>query len=108
VTEKREGKEESVDPIKKRLDALIRLLVEINKPKGKEKFNEAVAARLLRSVDLTPTEIAKILGKKSRTEIAPYLYSKTQPKAKGKRGGIQERKPVNQITNANPENPTKR
>ena len=60
----------------KRLDALIRLFIEMNKPKGKEKFNEATAARLLRSVGLKPTEIARILGKKSVTDIAPYLYSR--------------------------------
>jgi len=48
----------------------------MNKPKSKEKFNEAVAARILKSVDLTPTEIARILGKKSATDVAPYLYPK--------------------------------
>lgn len=93
----------SADPITKRLDALIRLLVEMNKPKGKEEFNEAVAARLLKSVDLTPTEIAKILGKKSRTDIAHYLYDKiTQPKTKEKQSNVQE-KPINEIANENPE-----
>lgn len=65
----------------KRLDALIRLFVEMNKPKTKEKFTEGVAARLLKSVDLSPTEIAKILGKKSRTEISQYLYEKKNPSA---------------------------
>jgi hypothetical protein len=93
----------SADAITKRLDALIRLFVEMNKPKGREEFNEAVAARLLKSVDLTPTEIAKILGKKSRTDITHYLYDKkTQPKAKDKQSNVQQ-KPINQITNANPE-----
>ncbi|MBO3758059.1 MAG: hypothetical protein JTT14_03015, partial [Candidatus Brockarchaeota archaeon] len=62
--------------IVKRLDALIRLFIEMNKPKGKEKFSEATAARILRSIGLKPTEIARILGKKSVTAIAPYLYSK--------------------------------
>jgi hypothetical protein len=72
------------DAIIKRLDALIRLFIEMNKPSGKENFNEGDAARLLKSVDLTPTEIAKILGKKSRTDIAPYLYQK-KPKNKSKK-----------------------
>jgi len=48
----------------------------MNKPEAKEKFTETVAVRILRSVELTPTEIAKILGKKSATDIAPYLYPK--------------------------------
>lgn len=61
-----------------RLDALIRLQIELNK--GKDNFNEAVAARLLKSVSLTPTEIAKILGKKSATDVAPYLYPKKKVK----------------------------
>lgn len=64
------------DRIIKRLDALIRLFIEINKPKEKEEFSEATAARALHSVGLTPTDIAKILGKKSRTDIAKFLYSK--------------------------------
>ena len=74
MSKKQEKGMTSLDPITKRLDALIRLIVEMNKPKSKEKFNEGVAARLLRSVDLSPTEIARILGKKSRTEISKYLY----------------------------------
>lgn len=61
-----------------RLDALIRLQIEINKEK--DNFNEAVAARLLKSVGLTPTEIAKILGKKSAIDVAPYLYQKKKVK----------------------------
>jgi len=64
------------DPLIKRLDALIRLFIEMNKPEGKKEFNETVAARILKSLGLTPTEIAKILGKKSATDIAPYLYPK--------------------------------
>jgi hypothetical protein len=60
----------------KRLDALIRLFIELNKADPNKKFTEGDAARILRSVDLTPTEIAKILGKKSATDVAPYLYSK--------------------------------
>jgi len=74
----REKSEEktTIDPVSKRLDALIRLFIEMNKPKGKEKFSEATAARILKSVGLTPTEIAKVLGKKSASDVAPYLYQK--------------------------------
>jgi len=73
----RRGQEETeMELIIKRLDALIRLFIEINKPKGKERFNEATAARMLRSIGLKPKEIARILGKKSVTDIAPYLYSR--------------------------------
>lgn len=64
--------------VTKRLDALIRLFIELNKP-DKGKFTEGDAARLLKSVDLTPTEIAKILGKNSATDVAPYLYTKKKP-----------------------------
>jgi len=61
-----------------RLDALIRLQIEFNKEK--ENFNEGIAARILKSVGLKPTEIAKILGKKSATDVAPYLYPKKKAK----------------------------
>lgn len=77
----------TADPVTKRLDALIRLFIEMNKPAGKKKFSEAVAARLLKSVKLTPTEIARILGKKSATDVAPYLYAKKKkPKVGGEQG----------------------
>jgi predicted transcriptional regulator len=66
----------TTDPVTRRLDALIRLFIEMNKPKGKEKFNEAVAVRLLKSMEFTPTEIARILGKKSASDVSQYLYSK--------------------------------
>jgi hypothetical protein len=76
MNRKQSKKKTEVDPITNRLDALIRLFIEMNKPKSQEKFNEATAARILKSSGLTPTEIAKILGKKSATDVAPYLYSK--------------------------------
>jgi hypothetical protein len=64
----------------KRLDALLWLFIEINKNivtmnKGK-KFTEGDVARLLKSMDLTPTEIAKIMGKKSASDISVHLYAK--------------------------------
>jgi len=64
------------EAVVKRLDALIRLFIEMNKPEAKRKLNEGDAVRLLKSVDLSPTEIAKILGKNSATDISPYLYPK--------------------------------
>jgi hypothetical protein len=68
------------EAVVKRLDALIRLFIEMNKPNNKGKLNEGDAARLLRSVELTPTEIAKILGKKSATDVSAYLYPKKKRK----------------------------
>lgn len=76
MSEEKSKKRMPNDPILDRLDALIALFIEVNEPKKEEKFNEAVAARILNSAGLTPTEIAKILGKKSRTDVAPYLYPK--------------------------------
>ena len=64
------------DLIAKRLDALIRLFIEMNKPEGKKDFTEGTAARILQSVGLTPTEIARVLGKKSATDVSKYLYAK--------------------------------
>jgi hypothetical protein len=76
---KEQSQVDTNEAIVKRLDALIRLFIEINKPEGKQKFTEGDAARLLKSVDLTPTEIAKILGKNSATDVSPYLYPKKKP-----------------------------
>ncbi|MBI5472854.1 MAG: hypothetical protein HY961_10965 [Ignavibacteriae bacterium] len=64
--------------IARRLDAIIRLLIETNKDENV--LSDATAARLLKSVGLTPTEIARILGKKSATSVAPYLYGKRNNK----------------------------
>jgi len=81
---KKQRKERApADPITKRLDALIRLFIELNRPKSEEKLSDAEAARILKSVELTPTEIAKILGKKSATDVAPYLYPKKKKAANG-------------------------
>jgi hypothetical protein len=66
------------DEIVIRLDALLRLFIETNK--GENGLSEPSAARILKSVGLTPTEIAKILGKKSATDVAPYLYLKKKTK----------------------------
>ncbi len=64
------------DPIAKRLDALLRLIIETSKPKAKETFTDGAAARVLRSAGLTPTEVARILGKKKASDVSKYLYSK--------------------------------
>jgi len=72
-------KKESKDPVVGRLDALIRLFIEKNKTDEK-KFSEGEAARILKSVGLAPTEIAKILGKEKATEVSAYLYKKGKNK----------------------------
>jgi hypothetical protein len=82
ASKKRAKPEEERDPVVKRLDALLRLIIETNK-KDKGEFNEASAARLLKSAGLTPTEIAHVLGKESATDVSPYLYPKKKSKAKG-------------------------
>jgi hypothetical protein len=63
------------DGVSRRLDALIRLTIESRYLQEKT-FNESIAARTLKSAGLTPTEIAHILGKKSASDVAPYLYGK--------------------------------
>jgi hypothetical protein len=95
VSKKQRAKKTDNDPIANRLDALIRLFIEMNKPKSQEKFTEATAARTLKSSGLTPTEIAKILGKKSATDVAPYLYPKknVRTEVKKKEGEHEEVKP---------------
>ena len=72
--------QDSRSATEKRLDALIRLFIELNKSDQNKNFTESNAARMLKSVDLTPTEIARIFGKKSATDVAPYLYSKKKNK----------------------------
>jgi len=77
LVKKQQGLATKDDPVARRLDALIRLFIEMNKErKEKEKFNEATAARILKSVGLTPTQIARILGKKSAQDVSSYLYPK--------------------------------
>ncbi len=77
-TGKIKKEKDSRDPLLVRLDALLRLLIETNK--DKEGFTEASAARYLKSAGLTPTEIARILGKKSATDVSVYLYPKKKKK----------------------------
>lgn len=69
-------KEDQRDPAIKRLDAILRLVIEALKSSDSKTFNDSSVSRILNSTGLTPTEIAKVLGKESATDIAPYLYSK--------------------------------
>ena len=69
------------ETVVKRIDALIRLFIEKNKS-DKKKFTDGEAARILKSVGLSPTEIAKILGKEKASEISVYLYKKGKKKKK--------------------------
>ena len=64
----------------RRLDAIIRFLVEIMYAMKVPKFNQGEAARILWSVGLTPTEIAELFGKERAQDVAPYLYPKRRVK----------------------------
>jgi hypothetical protein len=75
VRNKSDISQASDDPILSRLDALIRLTFEANRSESKM-LTEPEVARMLKSVGITPTEIARILGKKSRTDVSAYLYQK--------------------------------
>jgi len=66
----------TLDSIRIRLDALILILLETHFKDDKDKLNLGLSAKLLHTAGLTPSEIAAILGKKSRTEVAQYLYPK--------------------------------
>ena len=64
------------DLVVRRLDALLRLISEYLILNHKDSYNQGVIARTLKSSGLQPTEIASILGKKSATDVAPWLYQK--------------------------------
>jgi hypothetical protein len=51
-------------------------MVEGKNPKNEEGITVPDAVRVLYSAGLRPTEIARILGLKNATSVAPYLYSK--------------------------------
>lgn len=59
-----------------RLDALIRLTAEATYKKNNQGLQEGDVVRMLNSAGLTPTEIAKIMGKPGRTSITAILYGK--------------------------------
>jgi hypothetical protein len=73
-------KETDEDRSVKRLDALIRLILEYLYVADRSAFNKTTAVQLLNSMGFGPTEIAHIFGKK-REEITSMLA-----KAKKKRG----------------------
>jgi len=85
--DKKEGKstkESEQTQIVKRLDVLIRILLETLYDK-KKKYNDTTAVRTLHSAGLTPTEISKILGKKGGAQaVSQYIYSKKGKKKKSK------------------------
>ena len=63
--------------VAKRLDALIRLFIEMNLDRNEEeKSNETAATSILQSVCLTQTKIARILGEKTAQDVSQYLYPK--------------------------------
>lgn len=72
---KKKAEEKITDEsISRRLDALIRIFIETKN--STEKLTDANIARILQSVGLKPTEIARIMGKKSATDVSQYLYKK--------------------------------
>ena len=65
-----------------KLNAIIRLLIELNRNMNKDEFNIRSTDKMMHSVGLTPKEIANILGYNSSTDVASYLYSKRKRKTK--------------------------
>jgi len=59
-----------------RLDALILIMLNAHFKDEKGKIGLRDSSKILYAAGMTPTEIAILLGKKNRTEIAQYLYSK--------------------------------
>lgn len=73
---------QSLERIAKRLDVLIRMTFEAMRKGNREPMTESEFAKFLWSIGLSPTEIAKILGKKSATDVAPFLYPKGKKRKK--------------------------
>lgn len=74
-------KESNNDPVEKRLDVLIRLFIETHN--SEKKLTDAEIANILKSAGLSPTESARIMGKKSATDISQYLYKRSKVKSDG-------------------------
>ena len=68
--------------LKTRLDALIRLVIETMYSNKTLDFDQAKAASVLKSVGLTPTEIAHVMGKKTAQDVSQYLYGKKRLKTR--------------------------
>lgn len=66
----------TLDSLQRRLDILIRILLrkEFQDDGGKPSQKDIV--QYLKKSGWSPTEIAKLLGLKSRTSISTYLYKK--------------------------------
>jgi len=73
---KKKEKVKEDEEIIKRLDAILYFLIEISYSLSNKKHSEANIAKTLYSVGMSPTEIAHLLGKKSRVSIAPYIYGR--------------------------------
>jgi antitoxin component of RelBE/YafQ-DinJ toxin-antitoxin module len=71
--------------LKTRLDALIRLVLETMYANRALNFDQAKAANVLKSVGLTPTEIAHVMGKKTAQDVSSYLYGKKRLKTRRKK-----------------------
>ena len=71
-----ENKVPNNEGLTKRLDAIIRILIEKEKIELGNKFNLGEKIRILNSCGLGPSEIAKIFGKKGSSDVAPHLYIK--------------------------------
>jgi hypothetical protein len=63
----------------RRLDAIIRMFIELAK-RLDDGFEDQDALRALYSAGLTPSEIARIAGLKSRTSVARQLYARKAEK----------------------------
>lgn len=70
----------SMESVNRRLDALIRIILETHFDK-KNKFNLTAAVKSMKSSGLDRKDIAGILGKKP-SDIDPLLYSKDDKKQK--------------------------
>jgi hypothetical protein len=60
--------------LKVRLDGIVMLLMGLRFSDEKGNLRLVHAAKLLHKVGYTPTEIAKLFGKKKATEVSTYLY----------------------------------
>lgn len=72
--------------LEKRLDVIIRLVSEVLLDIKSLNFNKTRLVKTLNSAGLSPLEISKIMGKKSATDIAPFLYSKNKKQGRKKNG----------------------
>ena len=70
--EESRGEKARSDGIERRLDALIRMTIEILTNEN-HKMETGEVIRALRSAGLTPSEIGKIMGKE-RTYVSGFIY----------------------------------